>query len=116
MKRMVFAFVLGTAFLCSHAQAAGPAGVAGVGAEGCATLTKTLAATPSLMTQTYYPWAQGYMSGVNGVFIANSRPYREIAGDPAGQQKFIANYCVKNPAMKMLDAVIALYQSRPIAR
>jgi hypothetical protein len=91
-------------------------GVVGVGLEHCAEFTKKLAATPALTDQTYFPWAEGYMSGVNGVFIANRKAYRELARDPAGQKKTLTDFCAYNPKSTILDAVIALYQARPIAQ
>ena len=91
-------------------------GAVGQGSEVCADLTKKLAANPALMTQTYFPWAQGYMSGVNGVLIANGRSYRDLTKDPAAQQKALLDYCARRPKATFLDAVIATYEARPIAR
>ena len=91
-------------------------GAVGQGSEVCADLTKKVAANRELMTQTYFPWAQGYMSGVNGVLIANGRSYRDLTKDPAGQQKALLDYCTSRPKATFLDAVIATYEARPIAK
>lgn len=112
--RVAAALILASSLFAAEAFAA--EGAVGQGSEVCADLTKKLTASPALMTQTYFPWAQGYMSGVNGVLIANGRSYRDLTKDPAGQQKALLDYCARRPKSTFLDAVIAIYEARPIAR
>jgi hypothetical protein len=111
--RIAVALILASSLFAVRAYAV--EGAVGQGSEVCADLTKKVTASPVLMTQTYFPWAQGYMSGVNGVLIANGRSYRDLTKDPAGQQKALLDYCAHRPKSSFLDAVIAVYETRPIA-
>jgi hypothetical protein len=83
----------------------------GAGTRSCAVFALTYKDKPKSADMIYFSWAQGYMSGVNRTAGANNkdlRPANLNAKSVGAQQKFIREFCDRNPLKDYREAVDAL--------
>ena len=112
MKQMsAFAVCVGLAALSSSLPAAQEYRSMGAGTKSCAVFARTYKDKPKTAEMIYFSWAQGYMSGTNRAAGQNSKdihPTNLNAKSVATQQKFIREFCDRNPLKDYRDAVDAL--------
>ena len=85
--------------------------IMGAGTRSCAVFARTYKDKPKTADMIYFSWAQGYMSGVIRAARADnkaSRPANLNAMSIAAQQKFIREFCDRNPLKDYRAAVDAL--------
>jgi hypothetical protein len=83
----------------------------GAGTKSCAVFARTYKEKPKSADTIYFSWAQGYMSGVNRTAGADSKDFRPAnlnAMSVAAQQRFIREFCDRNPLKDYREAVDAL--------
>ena len=83
----------------------------GAGTKSCAVFARTYKDKPKTADMTYFSWAQGYMSGVNLAAGINNKDYRPAnlnAMTVAAQQRFIRDFCDRNPLKDFREAVDTL--------
>jgi hypothetical protein len=86
----------------------------GAGTKSCAIFARTYKDKPKSAEMIYFSWAQGYMSGLNrtaGADNKDSRPANLNVLSVAAQQKFIREFCDRNPLKDCREAVDALLAS-----
>ena len=86
--------------------------VEGPGATTCAQFSNMYRANSGI-EDTFFTWAQGYMSALNMNVLMSKLPPRELAGGVATQKGTIRSYCTDNPLKNYMDGVIELYKKRP---
>jgi hypothetical protein len=57
----------------------------------------------------YFSWTQGFLSGLNFVYILGSGTPTDLS-DNAGQKLWLQNHCKENPLRKYLAASWALWR------
>ena len=84
---------------------------AGGGAGTCGQFAEAYRASPRVMEDFYFSWAQGFMSGRNSVPLqGNNQLIRDLASLPIEeQQSFIRFHCNQFPLEPYVGAVIKLY-------
>ena len=83
----------------------------GAGTRSCAVFARTYKDKPKSADMIYFSWAQGYMSGVNIAAGINNKDYRPAnlnAMTVATQQRFIRDFCDRNPLKDFREAVDTL--------
>lgn len=101
------------AYFTAIARAA-EAGITGVGVTSCADFGKMYKTNPAETELVYFTWAQGFMSGYNGVFLASDQSGRNLAAESFDDQKVhIRDYCDRHPLATYMSAVFQLYASLP---
>jgi hypothetical protein len=83
----------------------------GAGTKSCAVFARAYKEKPKSADMIYFSWAQGYMSGVNQAAKGDSkdsRPANLNAMSIAAQQRFIRDFCDRNPLKDYREAVDAL--------
>ena len=83
----------------------------GAGTKSCAVFARTYKDKPKTADMIYFSWAQGYMSGVNLAAGINNKDYRPAnlnAMAVAVQQRFIRDFCDRNPLKDFREAVDTL--------
>src|SRR5262249_42461238 len=112
MIAMAFAvFCLGLVVLTSLAIAAEQYQSMGAGTRSCAVFARTYKDKPKTAGMIYFSWAQGYMSGVNLAAGINNKDYRPAnlnAMTVAAQQRYIRDFCDRNPLKDFREAVDTL--------
>jgi hypothetical protein len=83
--------------------------VQGPGATSCAEFAKMYQADPVHIETIFFTWAQGYMSALNMIVLADHRPARELAGNVVDQKRALRNYCADNPLKNYMDGVVEFY-------
>lgn len=108
MKRMVTALYILTA--STPALAAGNTPLAtGLGMTSCDQFIKSVQSSPK-MEDTYFEWAQGFMTGMNSTFgPAKTWPKDLTAMKFPAQKAIIRNFCKSNPREEYEAAVPAVY-------
>ena len=105
------AFCLGLVVLTSLSMAAEQFQSMGAGTKSCAVFARTYKDKPKTADMIYFSWAQGYMSGVNLAAGINNKDYRPAnlnAMTVAAQQRFIRDFCDRNPLKDFREAVDTL--------
>src|SRR4026208_1573045 len=105
------AFCLGFMALSSPVTAAEQYQSMGAGTKSCAVFARTYKDKPKTAEMIYFSWAQGYMSGVNVAAGINNRDVRSAnlnAMPVTAQQRYIRDFCARNPLKDYRDAVDAL--------
>ena len=105
------ALCLGLIALTSPATAARQYQSMGAGTRSCAVFARTYKEKPKSADMIYFSWAQGYMSGVNIAAGINNKDYRPAnlnAMTVAAQQRFIRDFCDRNPLKDFREAVDTL--------
>ena len=104
-------FCLALVVLTSWAMAAEQYQSMGAGTKSCAVFGRTYKDKPKTANMIYFSWAQGYMSGVNIAAGINNKDYRPAnlnAMTIAAQQRFIRDFCDRNPLKDFREAVDTL--------
>lgn len=110
--RFIFAILL-VAIVPSLASAGGY----GLGMKSCGQFTKSYADNPQITEDLYFTWAEGFMSGLNMANEANNLPYRALNGVEMDRQKLqIRSFCDVHPLAQYAAAIVAVYNTFPIAR
>ena len=105
------ALCLGFLALSSPVTAAEQYQSMGAGTRSCAVFARTYKDKPNTADMIYFSWAQGYMSGVNLAAGINNKDYRPAnlnAMTVAAQQRFIRDFCERNPLKDFREAVDTL--------
>jgi hypothetical protein len=105
------ALCLGLMALSSPVTAAEQYQSMGAGTRSCAVFARTYKDKPKTADMIYFSWAQGYMSGVNLAAGINNKDYRPAnlnAMAIAAQQRFIRDFCDRNPLKDFREAVDTL--------
>ena len=107
-RKRILLILVGTIFSSPAAAADNPL-TAGLGWTTCGQFLQK-----PQMEDSYFEWAQGFMSGRNSMFgITNTIP-KNLIGLPLKEQKaIIRSYCVKHPADMYDGAVPGLYAALP---
>jgi hypothetical protein len=108
-NRTATAVLFGIFVLVPYSAAASE--MQGLGATSCAEFAQLYQMDPSSSENSYFDWAQGFMSGLNWGMHANKGRMRELAGVVANQQRDIRNYCADNPLKTYRHSVIELYKN-----
>jgi hypothetical protein len=59
---------------------------------------------------TYFDWAEGFMSGMNWIDVKHDRTSKDIMSlSTADQKQLIRNYCNEHPLASFWEAVIDVY-------
>jgi hypothetical protein len=84
----------------------------GVGTRSCADFAKLFrtTATPTIIENVFFSWAQGYMAGWN---VALSDTQKELTIDLSAmntdaQKKYLRDYCDAHPLKNYMDGVVEL--------
>ncbi len=91
----------------------------GLGLQTCGEFAKSYVGNPTVVEDTYFTWAEGFMSGLNFVTAVYKMPGREFSsGDISMQsyQSYIRAFCNQHPMAQYLEAVFALYSSLPLTQ
>src|SRR6476660_6908690 len=105
------ALCLGFLALSSPLTAAEQYRSMGAGTRSCAVFSRTYKDKPKTADMIYFSWAQGYMSGVNLAAGINNKDYRPANLNVitvAAQQRFIRDFCDRNPLKDFREAVDTL--------
>ena len=84
-----------------------PSLTVGAGARSCAQFAQDYAASPDIMENLYFTWAQGYLTG----FARASRSETKLkpsSRDEKWQKSFVREYCGTHPLSPYSEAVAAL--------
>jgi hypothetical protein len=87
----------------------------GVGTSSCAEFGKLYAQNPQIWENTYFSWAQGFMSGLNSALLkanGTSRNMNVITTD--AQERRIRFYCNAHPLAMYEQAVFDLFNDMPM--
>jgi hypothetical protein len=112
MKKLTTIFIAITS-LCSVLDARSEEIVGtGVGNRSCAEFAKLYrnTATPNIIENIFFSWAQGYMAGWN---VALSDVQKELTIDLSTlktdeQKKYLRDFCDKHPLKNYMDGVMEL--------
>jgi hypothetical protein len=86
----------------------------GIGLSTCAEFAQTFQASISI-EDSYFKWAQGYMSGFNTAFAVAKAATRDLNGLTLEDEKtHIRDYCSTHPLDQYVTAVADLYFSLPL--
>ena len=111
--RYFFAFLV--VFALSGDAAAQAIGVSGHGGGICAEFAHAYKRNPFSAETNYFIWAQGFMSGLNTVFIAHKMPSRNLGARTIPQQQsHIRAYCDQHPLAEYVQAVLSLMETLPL--
>lgn len=80
----------------------------GPGAQSCTQYLKAADAS-ELMRDTYFFWAQGFMSGLNTILLPRKSHTNLAASTTGDQQAYIDRFCNGRPLASYSEAVIALF-------
>ncbi|MGQ0742177.1 MAG: hypothetical protein ACT4OG_07785 [Alphaproteobacteria bacterium] len=110
MRRVtILAIIL--ALNTTSATGAAVAGFQGVGISTCAQFAQLYRDDPENIELIYFSWAQGFMSGMNGVLLRNGESGRNLNSmSVESQQRHLRAYCDKHPLAVYIDAVGNLFQ------
>jgi hypothetical protein len=65
----------------------------------------------------FFNWAQGHMTGMNGMFAYAKSSTRDLDGIPVADEKtHLRDYCSTHPLDEYMTAVIDLYFSLPLVK
>ena len=85
----------------------------GLGTTSCDQFTKSVLSSPR-MEDSYFEWAQGYMTGMNSMFgFSKTLPKDLTAMKFSVQKNVIRNYCKSHPLDLYEGAVPAVYVLLP---
>ena len=86
----------------------------GIGAASCAVFAEDYSHDPAYYENSYFIWAQGYMTGLNVAVSANSqRILLSDEFDTVRQRAAIRRFCADNPLRWYWEAVVDLYNRLP---
>jgi hypothetical protein len=86
-------------------------GAVGPGTGTCDNFTRFYLSSPKLAEGLYFSWAQGFLTGVNGIAIAKKDATdRDLSSIPVEQQEqHLRDYCNDHPLALYMQAVVDLY-------
>jgi hypothetical protein len=85
----------------------------GLGMTSCDQFTKSIQSSPT-MEDTYFEWAQGYMTGMNSMLGFTKAPPKDLTAMTFSTQKnVIRDFCKSHPRMEYEAAVPAVYVLLP---
>jgi hypothetical protein len=109
MARKRILLIFAATILSSPASAADNPLTAGLGWTTCGQFLQK-----PQMEDSYFEWAQGFMSGRNSMFGITSTFPKDLTGLPLKEQKaMIRSFCVKHHAEMYDSAVPGLYAALP---
>jgi hypothetical protein len=109
MRPLCILFLLALAATPASAQR-DLAGSMGVGTTSCAQFGQAYTESPEIWEMIYFSWAQGYMAGLNMMFVNQGGTGIDLAAiDVDQQQHLIRKYCADNPLEDFQDAAMHLY-------
>ena len=88
----------------------------GLGVRSCAQFGRDYATDPEASEETYFLWAEGFMSGLNLMAGTLNAPMREFTpghSAKASYESYIRNYCNEHPLVPYHAAVTGLYNTLP---
>ena len=88
----------------------------GAGTVTCGKFAADYQKSPEVFEDTYFTWAQGFMSATNAhlVSVDNSSQMRDLNGwSHERQLRYIRDYCDKHPLQMYIEAVRGLFWSLP---
>jgi hypothetical protein len=86
----------------------------GFGGLTCGEFAKHYAIAPDI-EDSYFAWAQGFMSATNLATVTASHVYRNLgASTTKAQMSFLRNYCDQHPLADYESAVMELLRSLPM--
>lgn len=102
-------------FIPTLAVAAVPSGQGyGVGMRSCAYFAKDYAANTSAAEDIYFTWAQGFMSAINLMTMANQGVYADLHSEEMTTYKAqIRSYCNAHPLSQYVAAVLDVMKGLP---
>lgn len=116
MAGLKFWLVCACSLAFSAAAAADDGGVFtfGMGHAPCGEFAKAYQGDPETVELAFYSWAQGYMSGLNIVALANQgrSGTTDLGAMPVEKQRsFLRSYCDKHPLADYMQAVHELFKT-----
>jgi hypothetical protein len=87
--------------------------VQGRGATNCSEYLKLQSQDPRIGEETFFAWAQGFMSATNLIAMSVKKPPRDLGIQIDAQKSALRDYCLSNPTKLYLDAVQELYPTLP---
>jgi hypothetical protein len=98
-------FVLGFSASASAAEY----DIMGIGTQTCGQYADVYRMSPTVADNSYFSWAQGYMSGINLGFIANGGKSKNLNSiSPEEQRHTLRQYCDEHPLAQYNKAVLDL--------
>jgi hypothetical protein len=83
----------------------------GVGLRTCGQFAEDYQLAPRRIGDVYFAWAQGFLTGVNGIAIAKrdgtNRDLSSVAVEQ--QEQFLRDYCNDHPQAEYMQGVVVLY-------
>ena len=105
--RALFMVLMGLLVASAQAQTK-PSAAMGIGTSTCAQFADLYRLDPSF-EDTYFSWAQGFLSGWNSAQIAAKEPYWDLASlDTKAQEAYLRSYCDQPPLGNFFGAVMNL--------
>jgi hypothetical protein len=89
----------------------------GLGTRTCAQFAQEYgnSKNPEMIESFYFTWAQGFMSGLNLIFVANNHAFYDLGNSSMADQKSrLRAYCSQHPLSAFFDAVMGLYKTFPV--
>jgi hypothetical protein len=110
-------FVLVLSALLSFATGARADAIgAGVGSRTCGQFAADYRANQNIEA-VYNNWALGYMTGMNVILEAVSKPTRNLEAMPFEEKKsYMRSYCDSHPLRNFMDGATELFGAFPIMR
>lgn len=111
--KLAFAFLLASALPALGAAPLPTPIVVGHGTNSCTDYSEGRVMALQV-ENSYYDWAQGYMSALNTLAVAQKTPTRNITRiSDDNQKKALAAYCSAHPADSFVVAVTKVYFNVP---
>ena len=87
----------------------------GIGSDTCGVFAQDYRKDGAAVENIYFTWAQGFMSGMNGMLVNEAKGFRQLTAKSTSEQKaFIRSYCSQHPLDDYPTAVVALFRSLPV--
>jgi hypothetical protein len=113
LTSLAFAFLLATAIVSVTPVLAAPLFITGHGADSCAEFAQSRVIAPTV-EESYWVWAQGFMSGVNTIFLTQKLDsYNLAATSEDDQKKALRDYCSAHPNDNFETAVVKMQFAFP---
>jgi hypothetical protein len=91
--------------------------IMGPGVKSCADFISDYRADPATAEDSYFLWAQGFMSGFNGAHLSIDGTSYDLSSISLSEQKrMLRDYCDSNPQSIYAKAVVDLYGRLNLSR
>jgi hypothetical protein len=108
MKRVTIVAVL--LLIPNVGQAQNWTQLAGAGMMTCSNFAEAYRQSPDVAEMFYFSWAQGFMSGMNSVYLSRLGAGYDLSTHTAtDQQAYIRDYCNQHPLATYGEAATALF-------